>query len=126
MIGKKIDPNIHVDYKGKRVFFCCLQCKSSFLENPEKYLPRLPQFAETLEGSGRAAHEHGGEGLSLASFVEPTGILTLSLVALTVCLALLRRAKRFRGRLIMKMHKTAGICTLCAGALHATLVMLAY
>jgi YHS domain-containing protein len=39
-----IDKNIFVEFQGKKVYFCCSQCKGNFEKNPEKYLPKLPQF----------------------------------------------------------------------------------
>ena len=39
-----IKKDIFVDYQGKRVFFCCPPCKDKFNADPEKYLPKLPQF----------------------------------------------------------------------------------
>jgi YHS domain-containing protein len=44
MDGNKIDKNVFVEYKGKKVYFCCLACKAKFLAEPEKYLAKLPQF----------------------------------------------------------------------------------
>jgi YHS domain-containing protein len=44
--GEKIDKNIFVEYKGKKVYFCCADCKAVFEKEPEKYLPKLPQFAK--------------------------------------------------------------------------------
>ncbi len=35
-----------VEYEGKTVYFCCPGCDSTFLEEPEKYLHKLPQFQE--------------------------------------------------------------------------------
>ena len=128
MVGNKIDRDIYTDYKGKRVFFCCQICKSSFLKNPGKYLPRLPQFtfAETASGhEGHEGHNHAHE-FSLAGLVEPTGILTLSLVALTVCLGVLRRVRRLKPRLLLKLHKLVGVCALCSGVVHATIVLLTH
>jgi YHS domain-containing protein len=46
MEGNKIDKNIFVEYKGKKVHFCCADCKGKFLAEPEKYLAKLPQFAK--------------------------------------------------------------------------------
>jgi hypothetical protein len=57
---------------------------------------------------------------------EPTGILTLSLVALTVCLGLLRRVRRLKPRLLLKLHKIAGICAISSGAFHAMIVLLTH
>ncbi len=68
-------------------------------------------------------HDHVHE-FSLISFPEPTGIPTLSLVALTVCLGLLWRARRLRPRLLLKLHKIVGFCVLGSGAIHATIVLL--
>jgi YHS domain-containing protein len=44
--GDKIDKNMFVEYKGKKVYFCCAACKSVFNKNPEKYIAKLPQFAK--------------------------------------------------------------------------------
>ncbi len=44
MDGNKIDKNVFVEYKGKKVYFCCAQCKAAFEKEPEKYLAKLPQF----------------------------------------------------------------------------------
>jgi YHS domain-containing protein len=46
MDGNKIDKNVFVEYKGKKVYFCCADCKGKFLAEPEKYLSKLPQFAK--------------------------------------------------------------------------------
>ena len=42
--GDKIDSNVFVEYKGKKVYFCCASCKSIFNKDPEKYVAKLPQF----------------------------------------------------------------------------------
>lgn len=39
-----IDKNIFTEYQGKKVYFCCGQCKGEFEKDPEKYLSKLPQF----------------------------------------------------------------------------------
>jgi YHS domain-containing protein len=44
--GDKIDKNVFVEYKGKKVYFCCAACKSVFNKDPEKYTAKLPQFAK--------------------------------------------------------------------------------
>ena len=46
MDGNKIDKNVFVEYKGKKVYFCCAACKGEFEAEPEKYLSKLPQFAK--------------------------------------------------------------------------------
>jgi YHS domain-containing protein len=42
--GKPINKEVFTTYKGKRVYFCCANCKAEFEKNPEKYLDKLPQF----------------------------------------------------------------------------------
>jgi len=39
-----INKDIFVEYKGKKVYFCCEDCKTKFEENPEQYIAKLPQF----------------------------------------------------------------------------------
>ena len=39
-----INKNIFVEYKGKKIYFCCPGCEDRFKEEPEKYLAKLPQF----------------------------------------------------------------------------------
>lgn len=46
MAGKPINKNVFVEYKGKKVYFCCPGCDGKFKANPEKYLSKLPQFQE--------------------------------------------------------------------------------
>jgi YHS domain-containing protein len=41
-----IDKNVFTFYQGKKVYFCCTNCKAEFEKNPEKYLSKLPQFAK--------------------------------------------------------------------------------
>ena len=44
--GEKINKNIFVEYKGKKVYFCMESCKQAFEKDPEKYIAKLPQFAK--------------------------------------------------------------------------------
>lgn len=46
MEGNPIDKTLFVEYKGKKVYFCCKGCPEKFLENPEKYVTKLPQFQQ--------------------------------------------------------------------------------
>lgn len=39
-----INKELFVEYKGKKVYFCCQGCERMFKEEPEKYLAKLPQF----------------------------------------------------------------------------------
>jgi YHS domain-containing protein len=44
VMGNPINKDIFVEYKGKKVYFCCSDCKAKFLAEPEKYIAKLPQF----------------------------------------------------------------------------------
>jgi Cu(I)/Ag(I) efflux system membrane fusion protein len=62
VMGGPIDPNIFIEYRGKKVYFCCPGCDQKFREDPEKYLAQLPQFqesnAELPAGASQAGHNH--------------------------------------------------------------------
>ena len=38
VMGNDVDPDVFVDYKGRRIGFCCPGCDTLFLKNPAKYL----------------------------------------------------------------------------------------
>ncbi|NLZ04651.1 MAG: YHS domain-containing protein [Phycisphaerae bacterium] len=44
MEGNPINKAVFVEYKGKKVYFCCKACPEEFLADPEKYIAKLPQF----------------------------------------------------------------------------------
>jgi YHS domain-containing protein len=44
MTDMKINPAIFTEYEGKKVYFCCGDCKAKFEAEPEKYTANLPQF----------------------------------------------------------------------------------
>ncbi|MDO8301747.1 MAG: YHS domain-containing protein [Sedimentisphaerales bacterium] len=46
VMGGEINKDVYVEYKGKKVYFCCPSCKGEFEKNPEKYISKLPQFAK--------------------------------------------------------------------------------
>jgi len=120
-----IDRSIFTDYKGKRVYFCCASCKAKFEASPEKYLTKLPQFSVVDHEGGdvHPDHEHHDDTAALVALIEPMGITTLSLVALTVVLGAFRRR---RAKLMLTWHKRIGVAALILGAGHAVLVMVAH
>jgi YHS domain-containing protein len=120
MPDMKAEPDIFTDYEGKRIYFCCRNCKAAFGKNPKKYLSRLPQFGGS---EAHAGHEGPGYELTLTGFIKPVGITTLSLLVLTVAAALLRRRKP---KLLLKWHKRLGITTLVFAAIHVILVLIAH
>jgi YHS domain-containing protein len=44
MDGNPINKDLFVEYKGKKVYFCCKGCEEKFLADPNKYIAKLPQF----------------------------------------------------------------------------------
>ena len=46
IMGSPINEELFVEYQGKKVYFCCAGCPEKFLENPEQYVAKLPQFQE--------------------------------------------------------------------------------
>ncbi len=110
---------IFTDYKGKRVYFCCNNCKAAFGKEPEKYLDRLPQFGGTL---ARTDHDHEHR-LELGRLIKPMGIITLSLLVLTAAGRLFRKKVP---KFLIRRHKHLGIITLVSALIHATLVLIAH
>lgn len=41
MTKEDVDPDLFVDYKGKRIYVCCVKCKKRFAQNPDKYMALL-------------------------------------------------------------------------------------
>lgn len=49
VLSGKLNKEIYADYEGKRVYFCCQQCKDSFAQDPVKYLNVLADRGEEAE-----------------------------------------------------------------------------
>jgi YHS domain-containing protein len=49
IMGGPPNPKYHVDYKGKRIYFCCPPCIDEFKKNPDLYLKMLEQAGIELE-----------------------------------------------------------------------------
>jgi len=46
---KLIDKSVFIDYKGKRVYFCCSACFTQFKEDPEKHIKMMEDKGIVLE-----------------------------------------------------------------------------
>ena len=46
VMGNAINKDLFTEYKGKKVYFCCLGCEEKFEAEPEKYIAKLPQFKQ--------------------------------------------------------------------------------
>jgi len=44
VMGGPVNKALFTEYKGKKVYFCCADCKGKFEANPEQYIDKLPQF----------------------------------------------------------------------------------
>jgi YHS domain-containing protein len=49
VLAGNIDKSIYVDYKGKRIYFCCKGCDAEFKKDPEKYMKKLQDEGIKLE-----------------------------------------------------------------------------
>jgi hypothetical protein len=122
MPNMKTVKDIFSDFEGKRVYFCCVNCRASFDRDPEKYIGLLPQFGAIVPDKEHDRNGHTFE-LTPGAFVEPMGITTLSLLVLTVVVGLFRRRQP---KLLLKWHKRLGIITLVSALIHAALVLIAH
>lgn len=80
MTDEEVDPEMTITFRGKTVGFCCDTCIERFQANPDKYLPRLPQFAsaptagdsaDTATHTEGAEHSHGESNESAADDRPP-------------------------------------------------------
>ena len=49
VMGSPINKAQFVEYKGKKVYFCCPPCKDKFNAEPAKYIAKLPQFKQDVQ-----------------------------------------------------------------------------
>jgi len=49
VMGGEIDKDIFVEYKEKKVYFCCEPCKGIFNDAAETYVAKLPQFNQATQ-----------------------------------------------------------------------------
>ncbi|MDD2717647.1 MAG: hypothetical protein PHW04_17295 [Candidatus Wallbacteria bacterium] len=123
MEGNPVDPNIFVDYQGKRVYLCCEICRAEFTAHPEKYLSKLPQFqSSTLEASAsvqQSETQPAKKRPQIGKLIQPLGLVTalLMLIAVITGLNIRKSPKK-----LFKLHKYLGILALIIGAAHGFLV----
>ncbi|SHI83602.1 YHS domain-containing protein [Halodesulfovibrio aestuarii] len=49
VMGGEINKDLHADYNGKRVYFCCPACGPQFKKSPEKFVKKLEDQGVKLE-----------------------------------------------------------------------------
>ena len=57
VMGNPVDPEVFVDYKGRRIGFCCPGCDTLFLEEPEKFLKKVDAELASKEAA-EVEHAH--------------------------------------------------------------------
>lgn len=45
VMGGAVDPEVFVEYEGRRVYFCCKGCDKKFKADPDKYEKKLPEVS---------------------------------------------------------------------------------
>ena len=58
VMGGTINKDIYADYEGKRVYFCCDACISTFKSDPAKYVKKLEGEGVVLETVSKGEHHH--------------------------------------------------------------------
>jgi YHS domain-containing protein len=58
VMGGTINKDIYADYEGKRVYFCCEACISTFKKDPAKYVKKLEEEGVALETVSAGGHDH--------------------------------------------------------------------
>ena len=133
MVGNKIDPNIYVDYQGKRVFLCCKFCQSTFTKNPEKHLAKLPQFSTGNSGAhddaAAGGHEHDAADAphGLARVIRFAGRFHPIAVHFPIALIMAAAAAELLGVFTgarKSLFLNAARCAIFAGALGGIAAML--
>ncbi|MBN2290514.1 MAG: YHS domain-containing protein [Candidatus Glassbacteria bacterium] len=51
VMGNEVNRQVFADYGGKRVYFCCEDCREKFEAEPEKYLKKLKDQGVNLDDS---------------------------------------------------------------------------
>ena len=49
VMGGTVNKQLYADYKGQRVYFCCMACPPQFAKEPEKYINKLKEMGQEPE-----------------------------------------------------------------------------
>ena len=49
IMGYEVDRAVYLDHEDERVYFCCVGCKSEFLNNPDKVITEMTSKGIVLE-----------------------------------------------------------------------------
>ena len=67
MTEEEVDPEMTITFRGKTVGFCCDICIAKFKANPDRYLPRLPQFASAPDSGAAGSADPTSDQGAVAS-----------------------------------------------------------
>ena len=49
VMGARINKELYADYKGERVYFCCMACPPQFEKDPEKFIKKIKEMGQEPE-----------------------------------------------------------------------------
>lgn len=49
VMGGAINEKLYADYKGERVYFCCMACPPQFEKDPEKFIDKMKAMGQEPE-----------------------------------------------------------------------------
>ena len=58
--NEAINENIYTEYNGEKVYFCCKDCKDSFLKDPQKYMKKDAETEGATESQDHSHDDHDG------------------------------------------------------------------
>ncbi|MCU0254285.1 MAG: hypothetical protein MUE47_07060 [Acidobacteria bacterium] len=97
LTDEPVDPEIWVEYEGRRVYLCCQRCRKQFLEAPTAYLAAL-EASPRAGGSTPEAPLSGGQRLvRFAGRFHPATVhFPIALIAVAALFEILGAARRER------------------------------
>jgi uncharacterized membrane protein len=75
MEGTPVSEDLYLDYRGVRVHFCCESCVTDFRNDPEKYVPLLPEKLRARMISVEEWKADGGWKQKTAAEKHPYGVV---------------------------------------------------
>jgi YHS domain-containing protein len=49
VLNYPVNQALHVDYQGKRIYFCCDGCQKDFMKSPDAYIKKMEDQGVVLE-----------------------------------------------------------------------------
>lgn len=94
MSGKIASPDHAIEFRGRRVHFCCDRCSEQFQANPSHYLSELPQFAAATPPPSNPVPATSDLLTHASSVLDgPAPYLVLGLAVMLGLLLVLRRRR---------------------------------